>query len=253
MIIQKVDGIDFVPTDPEALNTISKKAMAAGIKMIENGSPNMKGNVHLSTIIFKPDDVGKILMDMVGGLLNYQGEFAILSAAATSTAQNEWIAGIKKEFANPKYSKMKLDAIVYGDDVREKSNSEAVGLIQSYPNLKAIVAPTTVGIAAAAGAVTNAGKIGQIIVTGLGLPSEMAAYIKNGACPIAAIWNPVDLGYFNAYVMHNLLTGKITGKAGDTFNAGRLGDYTINEDGLVIFQKIFKFDKSNIADWEKRL
>jgi rhamnose transport system substrate-binding protein len=253
LIIQKVDGIDLVPTDPEALNTISKKAMDAGIKMIENGSRNMKGNVNISTIIFNPDDVGKILMDMGGNLVKFQGEFAILSAAATSTAQNEWIAGIKKEFANSRYSKMRLVTTAYGDDQREKSYNETVGLLRSYPNLKLIISPTSVGIAAAAAAVTDAAAVGKVVVTGLGLPSELSAYIKNGACPIAALWSPIDLGYFNAYVMHNLFTGKITGKAGEKFKAGRLGDYTIAEDGIVIYQRIFKFDKSNIADWETRL
>ncbi len=52
--------------------------------------------------------------------------------------------------------------------------------MQTYPNLKAIIAPTSVGIVAAAQAVTDAGKIGKINVTGLGLPSEMAAHVEVG-------------------------------------------------------------------------
>ena len=52
--------------------------------------------------------------------------------------------------------------------------------MQSYPDLKAIIAPTSVGIVAAAQAVTDAGKVGQINVTGLGLPSEMAGHVKSG-------------------------------------------------------------------------
>jgi rhamnose transport system substrate-binding protein len=53
--------------------------------------------------------------------------------------------------------------VVYGDDVREKSYNEALGLfIKSYPDLKGIISPTTVGIAAAAHTVTDEGLIDQI-------------------------------------------------------------------------------------------
>ena len=39
------------------------------------------------------------------------------------------------------------------------------------------------------------GKIGQVNVTGLGLPSEMAGCVESGATTSFAIWNPIDLGY----------------------------------------------------------
>ena len=63
---------------------------------------------------------------------------------------------MKKELAsNPKYANMKLDAVVYGDDLSDKSYREATGLFDSYPNLKGIIAPTTVGVAAAGKAITD--------------------------------------------------------------------------------------------------
>ncbi len=51
-------------------------------------------------------------------------------------------------------------------------------LITKYPDLKCIIAPTTVGIAAAGKVITDKGLIGEVMVTGLGLPSEMAEYIE---------------------------------------------------------------------------
>lgn len=55
------------------------------------------------------------------------------------------------------------------------------------------------GIAAAGKVLTDKGLAGQVILTGLGLPSEMADYIHNGVCPYMYLWNPVDLGYLTGY------------------------------------------------------
>ena len=89
---------------------------------------------------------------------------------------------MKTVLAQPGHTGVKLDAVVYGDDQTDKSYREAQGLFKSYPNLKVIVAPTTVGVAAAAKAVQDEHKVGQIYVTGLGLPSEMAGHVHSGWC-----------------------------------------------------------------------
>ena len=49
-----------------------------------------------------------------------------------------------------KYPKMKLVSTVYGNDDPTTATQVTQGLLQQYPNLKGIISPTTVGIAAAA-------------------------------------------------------------------------------------------------------
>jgi rhamnose transport system substrate-binding protein len=82
----------------------------------------------------------------------------------------------------------------------------------------------------------------------------MATYIENGACPYMFLWNPIDVGYLGAYTGVALVKGTITGKEGDKFKAGRLGEYTIvkaSDGGTeVVLGPPFKFDPSNIADWK---
>jgi rhamnose transport system substrate-binding protein len=82
----------------------------------------------------------------------------------------------------------------------------------------------------------------------------MAEYIDNGSCAYMYLWNPIDEGYLGAYVGAALVNGKITGKSGEQFSAGRLGNYTIIQatDGgtEVLLGPPFKFDKSNISDWK---
>ena len=135
---------------------------------------------------------------------------------------------------------------VYGDDLADKSYREAQGLMQTYPDLKAIIAPTSVGIVAAAQAVTDAGKIGQVNVTGLGLPSEMAGHVKSGASKSFAIWNPIDLGYSATMIAYHLNTGKATAEPGAEIPMGRMGSAKLDENGEAAMADPFTYDASNI-------
>lgn len=254
LIAQKVAAICIVGNDYDALQPVLQQAMQQGIKVFSlDSSVNPASRM---THVNQADSqkIGQTLIqaayDMAGG----SGEIAILSATSQASNQNLWISYMKKELENPKYANLKLVKIAYGDDIRDKSVSEAQGLLQSFPNLKVIIAPTTVGIAAAGKVLTDKGLQGKVFLTGLGLPSEMATYIENGVCPAMFLWNPIDVGYLGAYTATALVSGKITGKAGDTFKAGRLGDYTVVKapDGgtEILLGPPFKFDKSNIEEWK---
>jgi rhamnose transport system substrate-binding protein len=82
----------------------------------------------------------------------------------------------------------------------------------------------------------------------------MAEYIDNGACPYMFLWNPIDVGYLGSYIATALSSGKITGAAGNSFSAGRLGNYSVvaATDGgtTVLLGAPFKFEAANIADWK---
>ena len=84
------------------------------------------------------------------------------------------------------------------------------------------------------------------MVTGLGTPNQMRDYVKSGASPQFALWNPGDLGYLAIYALDAIASGKIKGQPGDKFTAGKLGDYTINHDGTVLLGLPTIFNKDNI-------
>ena len=102
--------------------------------------------------------------------------------------------------------------------------------MDKYPDLKLIMAPTTVGIAAAAKAMQDEGLCEQVKVSGLGLPAEMVSYTLNGCAPEFALWSFTDLGYLSYYVAYLLSTGQMEAAEGVTFEAGRMGTYTIEKD-----------------------
>jgi len=143
---------------------------------------------------------------------------------------------------------------VYGDDLTDKSYQEMQGLINSYPDLKGVISPTTVGIAAAATCIKDNGLSGKIKLTGLGLPSEMAEALTDGTCEGMFLWNPIDLGYCAAYAAVAMVKGEITGAVGEKIAAGRLGEREIMDAGdggtFTIVGDPYLFNKDNIAEWK---
>ena len=176
------------------------------------------------------------------------GDIAILSATATATNQNAWIEDFKNVLStDAKYANLNLVDTVYGDDDATKSTNEANGLLQKYPDLKAIVAPTTVGILAAAQVVKQAGS--PVKVTGLGLPNDMKSFVADGTTPKFGLWSVPDLGFLAYHVAAKLISGEITGAPGETFSVpGLNGDqpYTIGDKSVVILGPPFEFNAENI-------
>jgi rhamnose transport system substrate-binding protein len=242
-IIISADGKDEVAPDLKA-------AMAAGIKVVGFDSSPAVGayNVFVNQVDFS--GVGVNLADWACELApSCTGDIAILSAAATATNQNEWIALMKTTLAKDKYKGLKLVDTVYGDDKPDVSTTQAQGLLTKYPNLKVIVAPTTVGILAAAQVVSQAGKSATVKVTGLGFPNDMKKFVKDGTSPVFGLWSVPDLGYLAYQVAAKLVSGEIKGTEGETFTVkGLNGDkpYTIGKDSIVILGPAFRFDSTNV-------
>ena len=160
---------------------------------------------------------------------------------------------LEEVLGEPEYASLELVDTVYGNDDADESYNQALALVDAHPDLKLIMAPTTVGIAAAAKAMQDEGLCETIKVSGLGLPEEMASYVDNGCSPEFALWSFVDLGYVTFYATHGLATGAFEAEEGATFEAGRMGEYTIETDptrdnGLRIVMGPFTvYDASNVG------
>jgi rhamnose transport system substrate-binding protein len=254
LITQQVDAIAIAGNDQDALEPVLKKAMNQGIKVLSvDSAVNAKSrDVHINQA--DPERIGRSQIAAVSEMIDGEGQIAVLSATSQATNQNLWIEWMKKELEEPGYENIELVKVAYGDDLRDKSVSETEALLKSYPDLKAIIAPTTVGIAAAGKVITDKGLNGQVIVTGLGLPSEMASYIESGVSPAMFLWNPIDVGYGAGMAAHALVQEEITGEIGDSFEAGRLGGKEVVEDGdgtQIMLGDPFRFDAENIDEWKE--
>ena len=230
-------------------------AADAGIVVVSWDSPIPSGageSLFVAQVDF--DETGTVMADMAVSILGDEGgEFAILSASPDAANQNAWIASLEEVLAEPEYASLELVDTVYGNDDADESYNQALALIDAHPDLKLIMAPTTVGIAAAAKAMQDEGLCETVKVSGLGLPDEMRSYTENGCAPQFALWSFVDLGYTTFYAADGLATGEFVAEEGATFTAGRMGDYTIEKDptrdaGLRIVMGPFTvYDETNVG------
>jgi rhamnose transport system substrate-binding protein len=249
-IAQKVDGIIVSANDADALVPVGKKAADRGIKVMSFDSAIAPAGriVHLSAS--STPLIGAKQVQMIAKTLGNKGEVAILSAASTMTNQNSWIEAMKEEWKKPEYAEMPLVATVYGDDQDDKSYREMQGLMKSYPNLKGVISPTTIGIRSGAKAIVDGGLAGKVFITGLGLPSEMKDYVLAGACDTFAIWNPVEYGYASTMIMADLLAGKDAAE-GAKLSMGKKGETTVEANGEAVMGEPFEFNKSNVEEFAK--
>ena len=260
LISQGVDSIAIAANDANALASVCQEAMDAGIQVLTLDSDVNSATRKTFCNQAGVQEVGQALIDAVYDIAGGEGQYAILSATSQATNQNAWIEAMKSiQESDEKYSKLELVEVAYGDDEPQKSTDQTQALLQNYPDLKVICAPTTVGISAAAKVLQD--QKSSVKLTGLGLPSEMAEYIGADdahSCPYMFLWNPIDLGKLAGYASIALVDGTITGAAGDTFEAGDMENspYTLTElaDGSgaseIILGPPFQFNPDNIEEWK---
>ncbi|WP_435771463.1 rhamnose ABC transporter substrate-binding protein [Nocardioides sp. SYSU DS0651] len=243
-----VDGLVVSANDPEAICDALNEARDAGVKVVTFDSDTNPECRDLFINQASPEGIAKAQVDLIAEQIGGKGEIAILSAAANATNQNAWIKLMEEELA-ANYPDIELVDTVYGDDDDQTSFDKTAALLQSHPNLKGIISPTTVGISAAARYLSDSQYKGKVALTGLGTPNQMRDYVEDGTVTAFALWNPEDLGYLSAYATKALIDGDITGEKGDTFEAGELGEYTVGENGEVLLGEPFVFNKDNIGDF----
>jgi rhamnose transport system substrate-binding protein len=248
-----VNVVAISPNSPDALNQVFDRARSRGTIILSVNS-DMPGNeTHRDAAILPVDfaKTGPSQVELLGKQIGYEGEIAILSATTDAPDQNVWIAAMKESLEkDPKYAKMKLVTIAYGDDDPQKSTTETEALLANYPNLKGIISPTTVGVAAAAQVVETAKKADQVKVVGLGTPNQMRRFIENGTVEAFQLWSPYNQGLLAAHFAVGVKDGSIKNEAGTTFEVEGLGTVTVGENSVIKTQAdLTTFDKANIGEF----
>jgi ABC-type sugar transport system substrate-binding protein len=241
-----VDVIAVAAEDKDSLSTPLRKAEAKGIKVVSFDADVLPDARTFFVNQATPKGIGYKLMDEAAKLCNNEGEFAIITATLTAANQNEWRKYIEEDL-KANYPKMKEVDFRPGNDDKTTSQTVATELMSAYPNLKLIMAISSIAVPAAAEAVKQAGKVGTVKVIGLGLPNENKQYVHDGVTSCVILWNTGDLGYLTVEAADALVKGKL--KAGDkTFKVGDK-TYTIDGDNILLGEPTV-FDKSNIDNFD---
>lgn len=263
-IAQGVDAILVSPNDPTAIAPTLKKAQTNGIKVLTFDADAQTDARDLFVNQVVASGVAFGLVDGTAKKLIAKGygpstpvNIGIISSAKTDANQQAWLAEIKKLLASADYSWMKIkneDTDVYYPGPDETATQTQAGTligrmgpgadqIQAAIGLTSMAAPALGSQYEAASSKPDATKI---VLTGLGTPNGLKAYIKNDSNPFDAgvLWNCMDLGYLSIQAAYQMVKGTITSTT-TTFTAGRLGNYEIT-DKMIVLGPALIFDKTNV-------
>ncbi|HXH60554.1 MAG TPA: substrate-binding domain-containing protein [Fimbriimonadaceae bacterium] len=255
-----VAAIVISANSPDALNQALDQARDKGV-VVATVDSDLTGNESHRDFGVLPTDfsqIGPSQLELLAKSINYEGDFAILSATSDAPNQNAWIAGMKEEMKDAKYAKMHLVAVVYGDDEPQKSSTEAEGLLTKYPSLRGIISPTSVGLAAAAQVLENAGvypggpntKGPGVVLTGLSTPNQMKKAVDKGVVASFQLWDPADMGEIAAYLAMQVKDKKLTLKPGDEIDVPGHGKVKVGENNVIFAGPLVTFDKDNIGNYD---
>jgi len=235
---------------------VLSRAMEQGISVLSFDSAASSDSRALHINQANAQIIAKALMDAAYDITEGSGQIAIMSTTNQAHNQNTWIAGMRELLETGQYPGLVLVRIVYGEDDYDITYEKTQYLIDNYPELSLIIAPTAAGIPAVSACITNNGLDNRIKVTGLGLPSQMAEFIGyDKVCPYMFLWDLDEVGKLTAYAAIALVTGTITGEVGETLTAGETGEYIITRDPfggseIVLQAEPIRFDESNIDHWK---
>jgi rhamnose transport system substrate-binding protein len=234
LVSQGVKVIAISGTDANALAPALKRAEKHGVRVISYDSDVATPARSLFINQARGDSLAEMMLESMGKMIDYDGEFAILSSTPTATNQNAWVALMKRRIASdPHYAKMKLVQVAYGEESEQVNQQQALGLVQAFPQLKGIIVPAGIGLPAAARALEQAGELSHVKLTGLAPATLIKKYILAGESQ-DIWWNVTNLGYLAYYAAQALAECKINGSAGQSFPAGRLGTFIVGQNGEVI-------------------
>ncbi|MFP3849071.1 MULTISPECIES: sugar ABC transporter substrate-binding protein [Pseudomonas] len=182
MIVKKVDALVIAPADSKALASVLKKAMDAGIKVV-----NIDNQLDADVLKSKGMEVpfvgpnnrkgAKLVGDYLAKQLAAGDEVGIIEGVPTTTNAQQRTAGFKDAMDA---AQMKIVSTQSGNWEIDKGNAVASAMLNEYPNLKALLAGNDSMALGAVSAVRAAGKAGKVQVVGYDNINAIKPMLKDG-------------------------------------------------------------------------
>jgi AI-2 transport system substrate-binding protein len=204
-----------------------------------------------------------MLVDMAASQMSpaqqKNAKFAFFYSSPTVTDQNSWVEYAKKYIAQ-NYPGWKLVTTQYGEQDAQKSLQVGQSILQTYPDIDAILCPDSTALPAMAQAAKNMNRAGKVIITGFATPSSMRGFVKDGTVPKFGLWDCTIQGGIAAYIAYWLSAGN-TFKVGDSIDVPGVGtvkvepntiqgyNYTADNSGIVLLPERVVFTKDNIDNY----
>ncbi|CAG2271142.1 MULTISPECIES: sugar ABC transporter substrate-binding protein [Burkholderia] len=182
MIVSKVDAIVLAPADSKALVPVVKKAVDAGIVVVNIDNrldPDVLKSKNLNVPFVGPDNRkgARKIGDYLAKRLKAGDQVGIVEGVSTTTNAQQRTAGFQDAM---KAGGMKVVSVQSGEWEIDKGNAVAAAMLNEYPNLKALLCGNDNMAIGAVSAVRAAGKQGKVLVVGYDNINAIKPMLKDG-------------------------------------------------------------------------
>lgn len=260
---QGIGAITLASLSPDGLSEALKKAKNKGVKIVTWDSDVKPQDRSIYVDQGTPEQLGSMLVDMAASQMTdaqkQAAKIAFFYSSPTVTDQNSWVEYAKKYIAK-QYPGWKIVTTQYGEQDAQKSLTVGQSILQTYPDVDAVLCPDSTALPAMAQAAKNLNKAGKVIITGFSTPSSMKGFVKDGTIPKFGLWDCKEQGGIAVYVAYWLATGH-TLKVGDSINVPGVGSlkvqpntvqgytYTSPDSGIILLPQRVVFTKDNIDNY----
>lgn len=182
MIVSKVDAIVIAPADSKALVPVVKKAVDAGIIVVNIDNrldPDVLKSKNLNVPFVGPDNRkgARKIGDYLAKRLKAGDQVGIVEGVSTTTNAQQRTAGFQDAM---KAGGMKVVSVQSGEWEIDKGNAVAAAMLNEYPDLKALLCGNDNMAIGAVSAVRAAGKQGKVLVVGYDNINAIKPMLKDG-------------------------------------------------------------------------
>ncbi|AZC30053.1 sugar ABC transporter substrate-binding protein [Pseudomonas chlororaphis] len=182
MIVSKVNALVIAPADSKAMVPVIKKAVDAGITVINIDNqldPAVLKSKNISVPFVGPDNRkgARLVGEYLAKDLKAGDEVGIIEGVSTTTNAQQRTAGFKDAM---EAAQIKVVSLQSGDWEIDAGNRVAAAMLSEYPNLKALLAGNDSMAVGAVSAVRAAGKTGKVKVVGYDNINAIKPMLKDG-------------------------------------------------------------------------
>ncbi|MFO7780237.1 MAG: substrate-binding domain-containing protein [Spirochaetia bacterium] len=251
LIAQGVDAILVVPNDPESLVPVFQRANQEGILTFTHEASNQQ-QVSFDIEAFDNNEYGRHMAEVMADWMGGEGVWQPFVGHLTSTTHNEWVDG-EVEFLEENYPDIEqATSRIEEEENQQVAYEKTLELLQTYPELEAVMGSAMSTVPGAAQAIQEQGRIGEVAAFGTCLPSVAGDYLQSGAAESIHFWVPADAGYVTANVAYHMLKGEEITEGMD-LGAPGYESITIqeNQHGVPVIygQAWVDVNEDNLEDW----
>ena len=182
MILAKVNALVIAPADSKAMVPVIKKAIDAGITVINIDNqldPAVVKSKNINVPFVGPDNRkgARLVGEYLAKQLKAGDEVGIIEGVSTTTNAQARTAGFKDAM---EAAKIKIVSVQSGDWEIDKGNKVAASILSEYPEVKALLAGNDSMAVGAVSAVRAAGKAGKVQVVGYDNINAIKPMLKDG-------------------------------------------------------------------------